>query len=88
MMKNDSNNIKRFLLPVSECEFTLNSILDDLQPDPWPVKSGNRPQRCLGTALNVGVALLEAALGFSKGSRLVTLIGGAVTYGPGQIVSE
>jgi protein transport protein SEC23 len=35
--KGDNVAIKRFLVPVSECEFALNSILDDLQPDPWPV---------------------------------------------------
>ena len=86
--KGDNAAIKRFLVPVSECEFALNSILDDLQPDPWPVKSGNRPQRCIGTALNVAVSLLEAAGGASRGSRVVSLVGGAVTYGPGMIVSE
>ena len=34
--------VKRFLLPLNECEFTLNSILDDLQPDPWNIPSGER----------------------------------------------
>ena len=29
--------IGRFLMSVSECEFQLNSILDDLEPDPWHV---------------------------------------------------
>jgi len=86
--KGDNANLKRFLVPVSECEFALNSILDDLQPDPWPVKSGNRPQRCIGTAMNVAVGLLEAAGGQSRGSRIVSLIGGAATFGPGMIVSE
>jgi protein transport protein SEC23 len=80
--------LKRFLVPVSECEFALNSILDDLQPDPWPVKTGNRAARCVGTALNVAISLLEAAGGTSRGSRVVTLVGGSVTYGPGMIVSE
>ena len=80
--------MKRFLVPVSECEFALNSILDDLQSDPWPVTSGNRPQRCVGTALNVAVSLLEVYGAKVRGSRIVTLIGGAVTYGPGMIVSE
>ena len=75
-------------MPVSECEFALNSILDDLQPDPWPIKSGQRASRCIGTALNVAVSLLESAGGSSRGSRVVTLVGGAATYGPGMIVSE
>jgi len=73
---------------VNECEFALNSILDDLQPDPWPVKTGNRPARCIGSAFNVGVSLLEAAGGASRGSRLISLVGGAATFGPGMIVSE
>jgi len=36
MLKNDPRGvaseeaIKRFLLPIADCEFTLNSILDDL----------------------------------------------------------
>ena len=86
--KGENSALKRFLVPVNECEFALNSILDDLQPDPWPVKAGHRPSRCVGTALNVAVSLLEAAGGQSRGSRVVTLIGGPATYGPGQIVSE
>lgn len=73
---------------MNECEFALNSILDDLQPDPWPVKTGNRAARCVGTALSVCVSLLEAAGGSSRGSRVVTLVGGAATYGPGMIVNE
>ncbi len=86
--RGENSALKRFLVPVSECEFALNSILDDLQPDPWPVKAGNRPSRCVGTAMSVAVGLLEAAGGQSRGSRIVTLIGGAATYGPGMIVSE
>ncbi len=62
--------------------------MDDLQPDPWPVKNGCRAQRCAGTALNICISLLEAAGGASRGSRIVTLVGGPVTYGPGMIVSE
>jgi hypothetical protein len=34
------------------------------------------------------VALLEAAGSQSRGSRIISLIGGAATFGPGQIVSE
>ena len=90
MAKTDPEALKRFLVPVAECEFALNSILDDLQCDPWPVEAGNRAARCVGSALNVGVSLLEAASqgGQSKGSRIVTLMGGPITYGPGLIVSQ
>lgn len=34
----NSDALRKFLVPVAECEFALNSILDDLQPDPWPTK--------------------------------------------------
>lgn len=29
--------VKRFLLKLEECSFTLNSIIDNLYPDPWVV---------------------------------------------------
>lgn len=44
---------RRFLLPLGECEFMLNSVLEELQRDAHPVPSGNRPARCTGTALMV-----------------------------------
>ena len=75
-------------MPVSECEFALNSILDDLQPDPWPTKQACRPARCAGTALNVAISMLEIVGGANRGSRIINLLGGAVTVGPGKIVSE
>ena len=31
-----SGALRRFILPVSECEFTLQTILDELEPDPFP----------------------------------------------------
>lgn len=85
--KADPAALRRFLVPVSECEFALNSILDDLQCDPWPVESGQRPARCVGQALNIAIGLLEAASS-SVGSRIVTLMGGPITFGPGAIVSQ
>lgn len=74
-------------MPVSECEFALNSILDDLQPDPWPAAKGCRAQRAVGTALNIAISLLETA-GSSRGSRIINLLGGPVTVGQGKIVAE
>ena len=49
----------RFLLPVSQCEYGLTSILEQLQKDPWPVASDRRAQRCTGVAMSVAVGLLE-----------------------------
>lgn len=86
--RGDSAALKRFLVPVNECEFALNSILDDLQPDPWPVKTGFRPLRCVGQAMAVAVGLLEAAGGSSRGSRIINLIGGPITFGQGKVIDD
>ncbi len=43
----------RFILPISECEFTINAVLDELQRDVFPTLSELRPSRCTGTALQV-----------------------------------
>ncbi|KAI8817160.1 uncharacterized protein EV422DRAFT_542658 [Fimicolochytrium jonesii] len=75
----------RFLLPVSQCEFTLTSILEQLQQDPWPVANDKRPLRCTGTALSVGVGLLEAAYQ-NTGARIMLFAGGPPTEGPGLVV--
>jgi len=88
LKRGDSAALKRFLVPASECEFTLNSILDDLQSDPWPVAAQHRAQRCMGTALNIAVSLLETCGKGQNGSRILNLLGGPVTFGPGKIVDE
>ena len=38
--------------------------------------------------MNIAISLLEAASGGTKGSRIITLMSGAVNYGPGKIVSQ
>ncbi|KAJ3056134.1 GTPase-activating protein S23 [Rhizophlyctis rosea] len=75
----------RFLLPVQQCEFTLTSILEQLQQDPWPVSNDKRPLRCTGTALSVAVGLLEAAYQ-NTGARIILFAGGPCTEGPGLVV--
>jgi protein transport protein SEC23 len=76
----------RFLMPVQQCEFTLTSVLEQLQRDPWPVANDKRPQRCTGVAASVAVGLLEAAFP-NTGARIMMFIGGAPTEGPGTVVS-
>ena len=74
--------LHRLLMPRGQCEFQLSTILEDLQPDPWPVQPGHRPLRCTGAACSLASALLE--LGFNgSASRLMLFIGGACTLGPG-----
>lgn len=82
-----AKNIRRFLLPASDCEFTLNSVLDELQRDPWPVQSDQRAARCTGTALSVAAGLLGACVP-GTGARILAFLGGPCTEGSGVIVSK
>ncbi|KAB2623292.1 transport protein SEC23-like [Pyrus ussuriensis x Pyrus communis] len=79
--------VTRFLLPASDCEYTLNTLLDELQTDQWPVPQGSRASRCTGVALSVAAGLLGACMP-GTGARIVALVGGPCTEGPGAIVSK
>lgn len=76
----------RFLMPVSDCEFQLTSILEDLSKDCWPHTRAERPQRCNGTAMAVAIGLLEATHKQQSG-RIMMFIGGPPTVGPGMVCS-
>lgn len=78
---------KRFFMPASECEFILNSIIDELTKDPWPVPTDSRPYRCIGNALFIAESLLEITYP-RQGARVLVFAGGAASYGPGMIVSD
>jgi protein transport protein SEC23 len=54
--------VNRFLLPISQCEFTLTTILEQLQRDPWPVANDRRALRSTGVAMSVAIGLLEVIL--------------------------
>ena len=77
----------RFLLPVSECSLVLESILEDLRKDPWPVPNDKRVARCTGCALSVATSILELACP-RRGARIMLFTGGPCTSGPGAIVSR
>ncbi|KAI4372647.1 hypothetical protein MLD38_010850 [Melastoma candidum] len=83
----DAETIARFLVPASECEFALSSVLDELQKDPWPVPSDQRATRCTSTALSVAASLLGACVPGS-GARIMAFVGGPSTEGLGAIVSK
>eukprot|EP01018_Ginkgo_biloba_P035241 Gb_05558 [translate_table: standard] len=82
-----AGGINRFLLAASDCEYTLNSLLDELQRDQWPVQANNRAMRCTGMALSVAAGLLGACVP-GTGARILALVGGPCTEGPGTIVSK
>ncbi|KAF8412872.1 hypothetical protein HHK36_000844 [Tetracentron sinense] len=82
-----AESIARFLLPASECEFTLSSVLEELQKDPWAVPTDQRATRCTSTALSAAASLLGACVPGS-GGRIMAFIGGPSTEGPCVIVSK
>lgn len=82
-----SSALGRFLMPVSDCTFALEQILQDLQRDPWPCQPDERVQRCTGTALSIALSLLETAVP-RQGSRIMLFVSGPPTVGPGSIVGR
>ena len=77
----------RFLLPVSQCEYQLQSVLEQLQKDPWPVANDKRAQRCTGVALTIAVSLLEVSFQ-NAGGRVMLFCGGPATAGSGMVVGQ
>ncbi|GAA5943632.1 hypothetical protein JCM1841_004589 [Sporobolomyces salmonicolor] len=75
----------RFLLPISQCEYGLTTVLEGLQKDAWPVPSDRRAQRCTGVAMSVAVGLLETTFP-NTGARIMLFAGGPATEGPGMTV--
>eukprot|EP00741_Cyanophora_paradoxa_P008894 tig00001408_g8610.t1 len=82
-----ASGASRFIQEVSECEFALTSIFEELQRDPWPVQAEHRPLRATGVALSVAIGLLECTYP-NHGGRVLMFLGGPATSGPGQIVAS
>jgi len=79
--------LERFLRPVSECSFLVESILEDLRKDPWPVPNDKRPARCTGCALSVALSLSHLAIP-RRGAHVMLFTSGPCTSGPGAVVSR
>ncbi|KAK6028360.1 Sec23/Sec24 trunk domain protein [Ostertagia ostertagi] len=77
----------KFLQPISECDESINDIIDQISVDRWPVPQGHRPLRATGAALAVAVTLLEQCFP-NTGARIMAFVGGACTHGPGAVVGE
>ncbi|EDQ92266.1 uncharacterized protein MONBRDRAFT_34958 [Monosiga brevicollis MX1] len=82
-----ANGAARFLQTVSECDMALTEIIEELQPDPWPVAQGKRPQRSTGAALSVAVSLMESTYPNTAG-RIMTFMAGPPTHGIGQVATD
>jgi protein transport protein SEC23 len=77
----------RFFVPLAESEFTLTSVIDELQVDPFTPRPKERALRATGPALELAVSLVELVGGPSRGGRIMLFTGGPSTRGPGAIVT-
>ncbi|WVZ05201.1 hypothetical protein V8G54_018547 [Vigna mungo] len=75
-----------FLLPFSECEFSITSAIEDIHST-FDSTSATRPPRCTGTAISVALGLLESCL-VTTGSRIMLFTSGPATIGPGIVVDS
>ncbi|KAJ3450735.1 protein transport protein sec23 [Anaeramoeba flamelloides] len=95
--------IDKFFRPISECEFLLSEIFEDMQKDPWNTRTGIRPQRCVGGGLQVALLLFARLFNLKKlnwdnvdeinptnclGGRIITFLSGPCTKGKGQVVDR
>ena len=81
----NANHRPKFIMPVSEVSFFVNSFLDDLQPEGWTKEHDKRDANCVGLAINTAISLLEA-YGSNECSRIEVFMGGPGTVGDGKIV--
>lgn len=75
-----------YLLPVSECEFSITSAIEEICQS-TETRPSHRPLRCTGAAISVAVGLLQGTLA-NIGSRVMVFTSGPATIGPGIIVDS
>eukprot|EP00850_Spirogloea_muscicola_P021637 SM000256S08691 [mRNA] locus=s256:34458:38927:- [translate_table: standard] len=80
-----STGVARYVLPLADCEFTLTTTIEELRPDRHDVQVGHRARRATGAALAIAVALVEA-LGAGAVGRVMLMVSGPCTEGPGKVV--
>lgn len=79
------NTQNKFIVPLKDAEYTITTFLDELYPDPWKKKQGERPLSCGGLAIHVAISLLDV-IAHSDPCRVLFFVGGAPCIGQGQIV--
>lgn len=79
-------SLNRFFLPLEQVEFKLTQLLENLKPDQWDIKSGFRPLRATGSALNIASLVLEGCYKHVA-ARVILFSSGPGTVGPGLVVS-
>ena len=81
----NSSHRPKFIMPINEVSFFVNSFLDDLQPEGWTKDSDKRYANCVGLAINTAISILES-YGMNECSRIEVFMGGPGTIGEGKIV--
>ncbi|KAI4317939.1 hypothetical protein L6164_025763 [Bauhinia variegata] len=84
--KTQTAPIQQFLLPISEFEFNITSIIEEIHSSLKRV-SGSRPLRSTGAAISAALGVLESCL-INTGSRIMVFTSGPATLGPGIVVDS
>ena len=74
-------NRPKFIMPVSEISFFVNSFLVDLQPEGWSKESEQRDANCVGLAINTAISILEV-----YGGQELKFLWGPGTIGEGKLL--
>ena len=86
ILVNESKRPK-FIMPVGEVSFAINSLLDDLQRDNWKKIPETREANSVGLAILTAIGILEC-IGRNDPSRILVFLGGPGTIGEGKIVGR
>eukprot|EP01129_Flabellula_baltica_P015716 TRINITY_DN8106_c0_g1_i1.p1 TRINITY_DN8106_c0_g1~~TRINITY_DN8106_c0_g1_i1.p1 ORF type:complete len:754 (-),score=168.75 TRINITY_DN8106_c0_g1_i1:16-2277(-) len=77
--------VNRFIMPLHNSKENLINIINTLKQDPVVTPTTHRPALSTGVAISVGISVLQYTFP-NSGAKLITLLGGPCTQGPGLIV--
>ncbi|KAJ5077891.1 protein transport protein sec23 [Anaeramoeba ignava] len=81
--KDTIDGVTKFLQPLSECELTLSTIIQELLVDPWKLTNKRRPMVSTGSAILAAETILSQWKG---GGRIMCFVSHPTTNGPGMVV--
>ncbi|KAH9410606.1 Sec23/Sec24 domain-containing protein [Ordospora pajunii] len=84
--KPESMHEGKFIRRKSECSEFLYEVIDGLERDPFPVLNAYKPVRCTGSAVSLGVSLMEGCFP-NMGVKHMLFTQGPCTFGPGTVTS-
>lgn len=86
LLKFNLGDIRNFLVKKDEKLEEIVSIIENLEPDPFPVLHGYRPLRCTGSAVSFAASLIEGPFN-DNCVKYMIFKQGPCTYGPGKAAS-